>query len=91
MSEEKHGAFLRSLPHVYELPQAIKDSIYAAADYIDELEGANRLLNKLGNLESGTDTTERLRLLEDRVGRMVSSMDLEQAIMQMRQEFSRIK
>lgn len=88
MSDQKHGEFLRSLPHVFNLPPVIRDSIYEAADYIDEQEGQIKLLNKLGNLDSTSGTSDRIAILEDRVNRMVTQMDLEQAVIQMRQEFN---
>lgn len=92
MSENSvgHINFLRSLVHVFAFNAEIKESILEAADYIDELEGQVKLLNKLGNIDSSSSVGERIAALEDRLNRMVSQMDLEQAVLQMRIETNRL-
>jgi len=89
VSDTTHVNFLRSLVHVFAFNAELKESILESADYIDELEGRIKMLNKLGNLDSSTGSGDRIAALEDRVNRMVTHMDLEQAVLQMRQEIHR--
>lgn len=89
MSGEKHTKFLRSIPHVYSLNRETVTAIWEAADYIDELEGQIKMLNKLGNIDSSPGLVERVAALENRTASQVTQIDLEQFGVQLRADFSR--
>lgn len=87
---EAHKGFLRSIVRFYAFNAETKRAILEAADYIDELEGQVKMLNKLGNLEpADSHMSDRLAALEDRINRAVTQMDLDNQTVQLRSEFAR--
>jgi len=89
MKTPTHQGNLRALAGEFStnsrVGQMNREAVHAAADYIDELEGRIRILNRLGNMDTHPsaldELNQRIAALESQVKGFVTKMDIESMAM----------